>query len=151
MPHQNKANEDEDEKAAVRDRARAAVETYRVVIAPCKGGGFIGYTLEVPAVVSFAPTRHECLDKVLEDQGIALTAMLEYGIESPGATEKRDLLLNLRVSAEEKARLRQAAKQSGRESLSDYVRIAALASSARSAGEEPPPRPKRRRSEKRSG
>jgi len=102
MPKPKPSKEPEDDEDNDRTQARALVESFRVVIAPGKGGGFVGYTQELPAVVSFGVDRHQCLDAVLREQTVALTVALRHGIDIPGASDRRDVLLNLRVSENRK-------------------------------------------------
>jgi len=117
---------------------RKAVEiakTYSLVIEPDAELGYLGRTIEMPYAMSDGRTIDRCAAQVLDATASAIAVLLESGERppSPARELKRDQQLNVRLTAEEKMNLDEAARQAGFRSVSDFVRTAALDRSRRRA------------------
>lgn len=90
--------------------------------------GYLGRTIEFPMVMGDGPTVEQCAAMVIEATTLAIATILEEGGCPPAAASeaKRDQQVNIRLTAEEKFRLEQAARIAGFRSLSDYMRAASL-------------------------
>ncbi len=73
-------------------------------------------------------TISACAKNVLEATTAAVATILEMGDTPPSAARegKRDQQVNIRLTAEEKLRLEEAARRDGFRGLSDYLRSAAI-------------------------
>lgn len=98
------------------------------MIEPDPDVGYLGRTIEMPLVMSDGKTPDQCVAQVLDASAAAIATMLEGGQRppSPSRNLKRDQQLNVRLTAEEKLQLEEAARQAGFRSISDFVRAAAL-------------------------
>lgn len=111
-------------------KARAIASGYRLVIEPESGVGYLGRTVELPYVMGDGKTIESCVASVLEATTLAVATLLEQGERppTPAAEAKRDRQVNIRLTADEKGRLEEAARAEGFRSISDYIRHAALRS-----------------------
>jgi hypothetical protein len=73
-------------------------------------------------------TIQECVADVLEATTLTIATMLERGERppSPAKAHKRDQQVNIRLTAEERLSLEEAARREGFRSISDYMRAASL-------------------------
>lgn len=90
--------------------------------------GYIGSTVELPLVMADGRTVQACVRAVIEATVAAVATLLEAGehAPSPARESRRDVQLNVRLTAEERMRLEQHARQAGYSTIADFVRIAAL-------------------------
>ena len=119
---------------AILKRAREIVAAYRILLEPEPEEGFIGRVLEEPIWMGVGRTPDTC---VKETRGLAISAvatMLEMGEAppTPAAQNLRNEQINIRVTAEEKVLLEEAARSKGFRGISDFVRSTTL-STLRSA------------------
>ena len=109
---------------AILERARELARKYRIVLEPDDRCGYLGSSLELPNVYADAKTADACVEAVRE----ALTATVAYLIESgktppvPAGQQVRDKQVNIRLTEAEQRRLKEAAKASGFNDMSDYMR-----------------------------
>jgi hypothetical protein len=107
-------------------RADSIVKGYQLKLIPTSGGQFIGTSAELPLVATKAAS-----DRIVEATHEALLgavlAMLSEGIDPPPpVSARRDIQVNVRVSATEKEIIETAARSSGLRGVSEYLRTAAL-------------------------
>ncbi len=111
--------------------ARKIVEGYRFLVSRDEegGDGYAGTTVEFPEIVGFADTVDACCRETFELLISTIAYMLEQGQQppAPASARKRDQQVNIRLSADEKFRLEEAARRDGFRSLSDFMRAAAVA------------------------
>jgi predicted RNase H-like HicB family nuclease len=112
----------------VLSKARAIARTYRLVIEEDPDAGYAGSTVEMPLVMGGGRTVQACARDVLEATAATIANMLEKGDKppAPASEGKRDRQVNLRLTAEEKFRMEQAARREGFRGLSDFIRSHAL-------------------------
>jgi predicted RNase H-like HicB family nuclease len=114
--------------SAVLKRARQIADRYQVVISH-EDGEYYGRGLELPGAMDDGTTPDECVTNTRE----AMVAMVAYMLEegrtppAPALEGARTEQVNVRLTAEEKLAMEQAAQRQGYRGLSDYVRAAALA------------------------
>lgn len=109
-------------------RAEEIAKAYRLVIEEDEDEGYIGSTVELPMVMGGGKTVSSCAKSVLEATIGAVATMLEHKQTPPNAARegKRDQQVNIRLTAEEKMRLEEAARREGFRSLSDFLRASGL-------------------------
>jgi len=90
--------------------------------------GFFGRTVEMPFVMADGPTLQACAESTLEATTTTIATLLEKGEKPPAPARegKRDQQVNIRLTAEEKLRLEEAARRDGFRSLSDFLRASGL-------------------------
>lgn len=90
--------------------------------------GFFGSLAEMPLVMGDGKTVAKCVDSVIEAAIVTVATMLESGEQPPAPARegKRDQQVNIRLTAEEKLRLEEAARKEGFRSLSDFLRSSGL-------------------------
>lgn len=113
------------------NKAAKLAESYTVIIAleeDYDGPTYFGRTLEMPLVMADGKTRSECMDQVLEATTFTIATILEDGERppAPASDEKRSAQVNVRLTADEKFRIEEAARRAGFRGVSDFVRAAAL-------------------------
>ena len=113
---------------ALLKRARQIVDRYQVVIRH-EDGEYYGRGLELPGAVDDGKTPDECVANTRGAMVVMVAYMLEQNQSPPlPATEgARTEQVNVRLTAEERLAMEQAAQRGGYRGLSDYVRAAALA------------------------
>jgi predicted RNase H-like HicB family nuclease len=109
-------------------KAKKIAKTYSIVLNPNPRLGFIGKSIELPMVFADSKTEEQCCKNTREALTVAVATMLECGQTppSPASEKKRDLQMNIRLTAEEKERLTRASRSLGFTGVSDFVRYAAL-------------------------
>lgn len=108
-------------------RAKKIAFLYRVVIEP-EGREYFGTSIELPNVFVHGSTETECFIKTREALTFAVATMLEMGDKPPmpASAGKREQQVNIRLTADERTRIEEAARQAGFRSVSDFIRAAAL-------------------------
>lgn len=114
--------------AATLRKARRIAAGYRLVIEPEPDVGYLGRTAELPYVMADGATVEACVRETMEATIGALATMLEEGQRPPTAASesRRDRQVNIRMTADEKERLEEAARHAGFRSISDFLRTAGL-------------------------
>jgi len=115
--------------------ARAVANRYRIMLNPNEKLGFVGSAIELPTVFSSGSTPDQCVQATREALVVAVASLLEAGVRPPAplGEHKRQEQMNIRLDAEEKFLLREAAVRSGFRSASDYVRAIALRDARRAS------------------
>ena len=119
---------------AIIRRATELARSYKIVLEPDPDEGFVGQVLEAPQWIGVGKTPDTCVKETREIAISAVATMLEDG-ETPPAPASQNLRneqINIRVTAEEKLRLEEAARSKGFRGISDFVRSTTL-SNLRSA------------------
>lgn len=115
--------------AAIWKQARELVHQYQLVlIQDPEVQGYVGRTVEMPLVMADGSTLAAAAEATLEATSLAVASMLEDGHQPPAPSSegKRNRQVNVRLTAEEKFRLEEAARREGFRSLSDFLRSAAI-------------------------
>lgn len=113
---------------AILERAKAIAHKYRIVLEPDGDCGYVGTSLEMPGVFADGKSADACVKEVRE----ALTGAVAYLIEKgenppvPADEQVRDKQVNVRLTAAEQRRLKEAASARGFTDISDYVRSQSL-------------------------
>jgi len=110
------------------DRAKTIVADYRITIEKHDRLGFVGSALELPTVFADAKTPEDCYEATQAALAVAVATMIESGQRPPEpvSAHKRSFQVNVRLTAEEKVLLSNAASNSGFRGISDFVRSTAL-------------------------
>lgn len=113
----------------VLERAYALAAKYRLVLEPDEDEGFIGRALEWPECVGIGKTPDACVRETRELLASAAATMIEQGDTPPmpSSQQLRQEQINIRVTAEEKLLLEEAARSKGFRGISDFVRSTTLA------------------------
>ena len=95
---------------------------------PNPGLGFVGASIELPMVFADGKTTEQCCKNTREALTVAVATMIECGQSppSPASEKKRNLQMNIRLTAEEKIKLTRTSRNLGFKGVSDFVRHAAL-------------------------
>ena len=119
---------------AILRRATEVAQSYRIVLEPDPAEGFVGRVLEAPQWIGVGRTPDSCVNETREIAVSAVATMLEGGEAppTPATQNLRSEQINIRVTAEEKLRLEEAARSKGFRGISDFVRSTTL-SNLRSA------------------
>lgn len=109
-------------------RARDIAAEYRLILEQNDELGFVGSSVEMPTVFADGQTPDGCVTSTREALAVAVATLLESGQRPPlpAASRRRETQINVRLTAEERLRLHDAAKRSGFRGISDFVRFAAL-------------------------
>ena len=109
-------------------KASEIVEDYRIILERNDRLGFIGSSVELPTVFADAKTPEKCYSATKEALTVAVATMIECGQRppQPASARKRDVQVNIRLTAEEKLLLGNAAVNLGFEGISDFIRNTAL-------------------------
>lgn len=91
-------------------------------------GGYCGCTIELPLVFGTGGTIEACVKDLLEAQTVTVAYLLEIGERppSPASEDKREVQVNIRLTANEKLLIDEAARRTGFRSISDFIRTASL-------------------------
>jgi predicted RNase H-like HicB family nuclease len=114
---------------AILRRAREIAVRYQIIIQEeddaCYGRG-----LEMPGVMNDGKTPAECLKATREALVVAVAYLLETGKAPPppASENRRSEQINIRLTAEERVVLEEAARRKGFRGISDFVRSASLSS-----------------------
>lgn len=109
-------------------RAAKTAGAYRLVLEKDERVGYVGSSVELPSVFADGPTPDSCVEAIHQALTYAVATMIEGGQNppAPASSEKRDVQLNVRLTAQEKFVLQETARRLGFKGVSDFVRIAAL-------------------------
>ncbi len=112
---------------AILRRAREIAQSYQIVI-HFEDGEYYGRGLEMPHVMNDGKTPDECVKATREILTTAVAYLLENGQTppAPASEHKRSEQINIRVTAEEKLLLEEAARNKGFRGISDFVRSTSL-------------------------
>lgn len=115
-------------ESAVLRRAGKIAEQYRIVLEVNEELGYIGSSIELPNVFADGKSPDACVSATREALSVAVATMLEQGQEPPSPASKglRKAQVNIRLNAEEKYRLQEAARKLGFKGLGDFIRATAL-------------------------
>ena len=113
---------------AVLTKATKLVRQYRLTFERDAEVGFVGSSIEMPYVMADGATIEDCATSTAEALIGAIATLLEAGERppSPASKGKRERQINVRLTAEEKVRLEEAARREGFRSISDFIRTTAL-------------------------
>jgi predicted RNase H-like HicB family nuclease len=109
-------------------RAEKIAGQYRIIIEKNDKLGYIGNSVELPNVFADAKTPEKCFQATEQALAVAIATMLENGQVPPlpASEEKRTEQVNVRLTAEEKLLISNAASCSGFKGVSDFIRNVAL-------------------------
>jgi predicted RNase H-like HicB family nuclease len=110
-------------------RARGIASNYGFLIQPHPDVGYLARGLEMPNVFADARTVEACVREIREALTVATATLLEMGETPPspaGGQQERREQINIRLTAEEKLRLEEAARSKGFRGISDFVRTTTL-------------------------
>ncbi len=115
------------EPAVVKQAAKIA-GSYRLILEPEEGLGFLGRSIELPYVMADGATADACVAATREAMTAAVATMLEAGQRPPVPLRQgaRQTQVNIRLSLEEKLLVEESARRQGFRGVSDFVRAAAL-------------------------
>ncbi|PKL46725.1 MAG: hypothetical protein CVV39_06840 [Planctomycetes bacterium HGW-Planctomycetes-1] len=109
-------------------KAEKITSQYRIILEKNEKLGFIGSSVELPGVFADAKTPEKCFKATEQALTIAVATMLENGQipPLPASDEKRTVQVNVRLTAEEKMLISNAANNSGFKGVSDFIRSTTL-------------------------
>lgn len=109
-------------------RATDIAHGYRLTLERNDEVGFVGSTVELPGVFAQGSTPDACVKATQQATAIAVATMLENGKipPAPACSGKRDVQLNIRLTAHERLLVQEAARRLGFKGIADFVRNAAL-------------------------
>lgn len=101
---------------------------YRLIIQPDPDVGYVGSSVEMPLVFGEGATTSACIADTLKALSQTIAVMLALGEHppSPASLDKREVQVNIRLTAREKMLIDEAARRTGFRSISDFLRTAAL-------------------------
>jgi predicted RNase H-like HicB family nuclease len=110
-------------------QAREIADTYHLIL-HFEDGDYYGRALEMPGVMNDGKTPDECVEKTRDILTTAIAYLMEKGEPVPTSASEntRTEQVNVRLTAEEKLLLEEAARSKGYRGVSDFVRSASLAS-----------------------
>jgi len=113
---------------AILRKARKLVANYRITLERSENLGFIGSAVELPTVFADAKSPEKCYKAAQDALTVAVATMLERGQKPPQpvSARKRTEQVNVRLTAEEKVLLSNAASNQGFKGISDFLRNIAL-------------------------
>jgi predicted RNase H-like HicB family nuclease len=114
---------------AILKRAREISSQYGFIVRPEPEVGYLARGLELPNVMGDGRTIDRCIRQIRHALLVTTAYLLESGqVPPPPAEEsRRHEQINIRVTAEEKALLEEAARSKGFRGISDFVRSTTLA------------------------
>jgi predicted RNase H-like HicB family nuclease len=109
-------------------RARKIVDNYSIVSKKDDQLGYIGNAIELPMVFADGKTVTQCYEATKEALIVAVATMIECGRKPPmaGASKKRSIQVNIRLTPEEKMLMTNASTERGFRGISDFIRNCAL-------------------------
>lgn len=109
-------------------KAKQLAGQYRLTLEKNEKLGFIGSSMELPTVFADGPTPEACYEATEAALTVAVATMIECGQTPPQpmSARKRTEQVNVRLTAEEKILLTNAASSFGFKGLSDFLRNIAL-------------------------
>lgn len=114
--------------SALLARARKVVEHYRLLIEPRPDGGFSGSAVELPLTLGRGETEIDCIRDTRAALVRTVVSYLQDGNDppAPASDHRREVQMNIRLTADERLRIEERARVAGYRSVSDYMRRAAL-------------------------
>jgi predicted RNase H-like HicB family nuclease len=111
-------------------RAQRVAAGYGFLIQPHPEVGYFARGFEMPNVFADGSTPQACVAAIREALEVATATMLEMGETPPPPANDavRQEQINIRVSAEEKLLMEEAARRKGFRGVSDFVRTTTLSS-----------------------
>jgi len=108
-------------------RAAAMSGLYSVVLSHADGE-WMAKCVELPTVFVFGKTPEAAMKKIQEPLTVVIATLLEAErpVPAPMTEGKRDAQVNVKLTAEERFLVENAAKNRGFKGLSDFFRFAAL-------------------------
>ncbi len=115
------------DRAVLRKAAKIA-SAYRLILEKDEQAGYVGSAVEMPTVFADGLTPDSCVEATRQALSFAIATMFENGLTppAPASSERRNVQVNIRLTAHEKFLLQEAARRLGFKGVSDFVRIAAL-------------------------
>jgi len=109
-------------------KAKSLVSQYRITLERNERLGFIGSSVELPTVFADAQSLEDCYEATQNALAVAAATMFECGQTPPQpvSARKRTEQVNVRLTAEEKMVLSNAASTFGFRGISDFLRNAAM-------------------------
>lgn len=109
-------------------KAEKIASDYRIILEKNARLGYIGSSIELPGVFADAKTPEKCYQAIEQALTITVATMLENGQTPPlpASDEKRTVQVNVRLTAEERLLILNAANSSGFKGISDFIRSTAL-------------------------
>ena len=100
--------------SVLRKAGKIAAE-YRIILEKNDRLGYIGSSIELPCVFADAATPEKCYRATEQALAVAIAAMLENGQTPPlpSSDNKRTIQVNVRLTADEKLLISNAANSSG--------------------------------------
>jgi predicted RNase H-like HicB family nuclease len=93
-------------------QAEECVRGYSTFMKPHAKSGYVGFALELPAVIARGKTQEECLGALREAQIHAVAMMIARDRKPPVPAKDRKIAqINVRLSAEEKLALMELARK----------------------------------------
>ncbi len=113
---------------AILKRAEELASRYKLMLERNDELGYVGSAVELPNVYADGRTPGACVKATLRALTLAVATMIEDGHNPPlpASAGKRDSQVNVRVSAQEKLVLQEAARRLGYKGVADFVRATAL-------------------------
>lgn len=101
---------------------------YSLVITPHPSGGFSGSSVEMPLVFGRGASEAQCALDVRQAVAHTIDSLRESGepVPAPALLDRREVQVNIRLTPDERFRIREKARVAGFRSISDYMRRAAL-------------------------
>ncbi len=115
--------------AAILGKARKAIAEYEVILSCEEDGTWFGRGLELSGAMGDGATADACVAETREAMVSVAATMLENGepLPLPAKMERRSEQINLRLTPHERTRVESLSISGGYASVSDFVRIRALA------------------------
>lgn len=115
-------------KPTVLNKAKRLAGQYRMTLEKNDKLGFIGSSLELPTVFADGATPEACYQATEDALMVAVATMLECGQvpPQPVSARKRTEQVNVRLTAEEKMVISNAASSLGFRGISDFIRNMAM-------------------------
>jgi len=115
-------------KPSVLQKARRLAAEYRITLEKNEKLGFIGSSVELPSVFADGTTPEACYEATERALTVAVATMIECGRipPQPVSARKRTEQVNVRLTAEEKMLLSNAASNLGFKGISDFIRNIAM-------------------------
>lgn len=114
---------------ALLQRAKQIAAKYGFLVQPHPDVGYLARGLEMPNVFADGRTAEICVREIREALTAAVATLLEIGQTPPSpAVDQRERReqINIRLTAEEKLSLEEAARRKGFRGISDFVRTTTL-------------------------
>jgi predicted RNase H-like HicB family nuclease len=107
---------------------RRLAKQYRLLIEPDSEVGYVGSAVEMPMVFGEGTTTNACIEDTLDALANTIAVMLALGERPPSSAseDRREVQVNIRLTAKEKIIIDELARRAGFRSISDYLRTSGL-------------------------